>query len=359
MTGRPQDFSEKTGARLRHPKLAPARISFEIMNGGSAYAAKVKAELAHFRSVEHVHDLPDIFHYWSRNYLRPKIEALGFESIEKFFLDYIIEGCEQNKTRCIKIISFGSGNCDLEIGFASKLIQSEVTNFHLTCLELNEEMLRRGVKLAGEKQCSASISFECCDLNSWTAKKAFDVALAVHSLHHVVSLESLFDQISKGLTHDGTFLVHDMIGRNGHMRWPEALEVVQRLWNDLPRKYKYNHQLRRFEDKFVNRDYSTKSFEGIRAQDILPELIKRFEFEVFLGFGNIIDTFINRAFGHNFNSSDNWDRAFIERVAEEGDQLIEAGRVKPTQMVAALKHRAVRPRFYKHLTPDFCVRCPE
>ena len=109
-----------------------------------------------------------------------------------------------------------------------------------------------------------------CDLNNWTAEHEFDSILAIHSLHHVVALEKPFDEVHRSLSGEGAFLINDMIGRNGHLRWPEALDVVQAFWKELPHSKRYNHQLKRFEDEFVNWDCSTEGFEGIRAQDIRP-----------------------------------------------------------------------------------------
>ena len=54
--------------------------------------------------------------------------------------------------------------------------------------------------------------------------------MANHSLHHVLALEHLFAQVSATLREDGVFVVNDMIGRNGHQRWPEALDLLQRIW---------------------------------------------------------------------------------------------------------------------------------
>ncbi len=340
------------------PPLATFPSSCTTISESSGYSDKVLMELTNFQDIANVHALPDIYHYWSNKHLLPKITSLGFESLDQFFLHYIIESAEKVPKESVTIVSFGSGNCDFEIGLAVKLIQRGVTNFHFTCLELNQAMLDRGRELALERSCSTYFTFGVCDLNHWRADEKIDIALAVHSLHHVVALESLFDQISSALSHDGSFLINDMIGRNGHQRWDEALEVVEKFWADLPRSYKYNHPLRRFDDQFVNWDCSTQGFEGIRAQDILPELIKRFGFEVFLGFSNVIDVFVDRAFGRNFNCELPEDREFIDRVAQEDDHLIEAGVLKPTHLIAALKHRVVQPRFYKNLTPEFCVRWP-
>ncbi len=69
------------------------------------------------------------------------------------------------------------------------------------------------------------------------------------------------------------FVTNDMIGRNGHQRWPEALEIVNQYWHELPEAYRYNKLLSRYEPEYMNWDCSTEGFEGIRAQDILPDSV--------------------------------------------------------------------------------------
>jgi SAM-dependent methyltransferase len=324
----------------------------------SAYSEKFNIELSKFQNLETVHALPDIYHYWSPKYLLPKLQALGFGSLVGFFLRYISEGCNRRKPDISKVVSLGCGNSDFEVDLARRLCELGTNNFHFVCLEMNGPMLQRGKALAATNGLSQHFSFIECDLNNWTAQHEFDSILAIHSLHHVAALEKLFDEVHRSLSNDGAFLINDMIGRNGHLRWPEALEVVQAFWKELPHTKKYNHQLKRFEDEFVNWDCSTEGFEGIRAQDILPDLIKRFEFDCFLGFSNIIDIFTDRSFGHNYDPKNESDVAFIDRVAITDDTLHESGKKNPTHMIAALKKEGATLKTYKHLTPEFCVRWP-
>src|SRR5689334_1941502 len=105
-----------------------------------------------------------------------------------------------------------------------------------------------------------------------------------------------------------------IIGRNGHLRWPEALEIIQEFWPYLPPSHRSNHQLQRYEAMFEDWDCSIEGFEGIRAQDILPLLSERFHFDWFIPYGNVIDPFVERGFGHNFDANVDWDRDFIDRV---------------------------------------------
>ena len=144
------------------------------------------------------------------------------------------------------------------------------------------------------------------------------------------------------------------------MRWPEALEVFNMLWGELPERYKYNHLLKRTEIVYENWDCSKEGFEGIRAQDILPLLIKKFHFELFVGFANIIDIFIDRCFGHNFDPASPSDLAFIDKVHTIDEDHLRKGAIKPTHMTAALmKAPPKKMKTHLHLTPEFCVRRPD
>src|SRR5205085_2791623 len=72
--------------------------------------------------------------------------------------------------------------------------------------------------------------------------------------------------------------------------------VIDRIWRQLPVRFKYHHQLRRLEHEYENWDCSTEGFEGIRAQDILPLCVERFEFRRFLGWASLVEILIDRGF---------------------------------------------------------------
>ena len=329
------------------------------MNRTATYNKQLDQELSTYQNVDDVHALPPIFHYWSNKYLLPKFRNLGFESINDVFVGYISRISSAKRNDICRVISIGAGNCDFEILLGKTLLARDIANFRFECLEINPSMLLRGKRQAQADQLEEYFTFSVCDVNEWRPSDDFDVVLANHSLHHVVQLERLFQTIKVGLTNGGTIVVNDMIGRNGHMRWPEALEVVEQFWKYLPQSHKYNHQLKRVEHEFVNWDCSQEGFEGIRAQDILPELLKVFEFDLFLGFGNIVDVFVDRSFGPNFDVNVEWDRLYIDRVHDTDEELLGRGQIKPTHMVAALMREDAHPKAYRHMTPVFSVRWPD
>ncbi|MCX7553268.1 class I SAM-dependent methyltransferase [Marinicella sp. S1101] len=300
------------------------------------YANQLNAEINRFSQEEEVNDLPDIFHYWSNKYLVPKFQAYGFSNPDEFFFKYAqmaIENCEQSK---VQILSIGAGNCDTEIKLAKSLASSGHSNFIIQCMDINEAMFQRGMRLAETEGVRDHLVFLQADFNHWKAAEKYDLVIANQSLHHVVELEHLFDNIKSAMRKNGKFITSDVIGRNGHMRWPEALDELNKIWHKMPDKYKHNHAFNRHEKKYINHDCSREGFEGIRAQDVLPLLVERFEFELFIPFANLILIFVDRNFGPNFSIDDPEDLAFIDNVQKSDEALMADGTIKPTMMLAVM-----------------------
>ena len=326
------------------------------------YSKRVTAELETFSAIEEVHDLPLIAHYWSEKHISPMLAPFGFRNAIEFFRMYVAQACRNKPRETVHAMSIGAGNCATEINIGEWLRENGIENYVFECVDINPALLKRAERAALDKGFADRFVFATLDVNTWKpsgrgATGKYDVIIALQSLHHFVELEILFKKIYQALQPDGYFLSDDMIGRNGHQRWPEALELLKPLWSELPDRYKYNHQLKRMEKEFHDCDCSVGGFEGIRAQDILPLLIRRFHFELFIGFGNIIDPFVDRGFGPNFDPANEWDRCFIDRVHALNQSEIESGRIKPTHMVAAMtKHPVSNIKLHKHLSPEFCVR---
>ena len=321
---------------------------------------RIRQEVERYRECVDVHELPEIYQLWSERWVLPKLVACGFDSLGSFFLDQLLSSCHAGAPTRQLFVSLGAGNCDLELGLARQLLERGVKHFHFQCIELNPHMIERAQAAAEEAGIASFFTFDTSNLDDWQPDPNTSVVIANHSLHHIVELEVLFAKIKTAIGNHGLFLANDMIGRNGHMRWPEAEALLQPIWQRMLERYKYNHQLERFEPQFVNWDCSQEGFEGIRAQDILPLLIEEFHFASFVAFGNLADVFVDRSFGHNFDPSNSEDVTFVESVARLDETKIDAGEIKPTHMIAAMRGSSVsRPRFYRHWSPEFCLRTPD
>jgi SAM-dependent methyltransferase len=328
------------------------------------YSRRVEAERKQFDNDTDVHGLPRICFYWLNRYILPQLLALGYADADQFFRQnlaraYHGSGSSRPASRVRRFLSIGAGNCDTEIRLALALRESGANEFVIDCLDLNEQMLERAKAAASASGVASHIEPICGDFNHWQPTREYDAVIANHALHHVLRLEALFDAIRDSLRPGGSLIVSDMVGRNGHRRWPEALEPVERFWSELPERFRYNRLLRRQETQYPDWDCSADGFEGIRCQDILPLLLERFGFEFFYAFSNVIAPFVDRCYGRNFDPDAEWDRSFVDRVHAFDESEILAGRIKPTIMLAVLKReRSTETTCLKHLTPEFCTRWP-
>ena len=326
-------------------------------NSGDDYERKLRNEHERFRDQSNVHDLPPIFHYWAHTYVRPMAAEYGFTSAEDLYAKYLGLWAKAHPAETPVFLSLGAGNCDAEVRVAQMLRRAGLARFTIECLDLNPLMLRRGRELAKDSGVEENFEFTEGDFNSWKAAKRYSAVIANQALHHVLEFEHLLDEIKRSLRPDGYFVTSDMIGRNGHLRWPEALREVRRFWRELPTGYRWNRALERYEEEYINHDCSTDEFEGIRAQDILPLLLERFDFHLFVAFGNVINVFVDRSFGFNFDAAAEWDRGFIDRVHAFDEQAIVNGTLTPTQMSAVMTPEPCAEHHYSRgLTPAQCIR---
>lgn len=336
-----------------------AVLSEKSMNDDKEYVARLNAETLVYKDVADINVLPGIFHYWSNKYVRPMVEEFGFSSPDQFFAKYLMDGAGRSAEYQPHFVSIGAGNCDTEVRVAKLIRDTGCDAFTIECLDMNPYMLDRGRTMAAEHGVSNHIVFTEADFNDWRPAQRYAGVMANQSLHHVTNLEGLFDTIASALSPGALFVTHDMIGRNGHMRWPEALAKVQRFWQEMPPEYRYNQLLKRYEDTYINWDCSSESFEGIRAQDILRLLLQKFHFKLFIGFANVIDVFIDRAFGHNFDENGKWDRYFIDRVHACDEEGMHAGTIKPTHMFAVMdRDRSAVCECARGITPEMSLRDP-
>jgi SAM-dependent methyltransferase len=326
--------------------------------GESSYATRVDAQIEQYADPGKIPQLPPVYEYWSKRHLVPKAASVfGRGNVFEIYADVFSRAlAEQADTR--EILSLGCGDADTDVTIAKAMLDEGAGPFRIHCLELSEERLARARELVVREGLEDRFSFGTADLNSWRADRQYAGAYAHHTLHHIVALEHLFAEIEACLHPRGRFVLVDMIGRNGHMRWPEALSWVEFLWRFIPSRYKYHHTLKQQHEEFVNWDCSQSGFEGIRAQDILPLLLERFEFTHFLGYGGIVDPFIDRGYGHNFRLEDPDDVAFLDFVEALNDLLLDVGAITPTMAFGVARARSAAPETicWSGLTPERSVR---
>ena len=323
-----------------------------------SYEDQVREQIEQYRDTGEMHDLPPVFHLWSSDYVGPGlIEVFGATDFNQFYVDAFIAGAAHNPG-APRFLSLGCGDGAVEIGIARTLIERGVTDFTFVCYDLSDILLDR-FRAAIPPGMEARFHLLAGDLNATTFDTKFDGIMANHSLHHIVDLEGVYATAWHSLTELGVFATSDMIGRNGHMRWPEARLFVAFFWPFLTQRQRRNALLRRQESTFVDHDCASEGFEGVRAQEVLPLLLRQgFHPWKFLGFGGMIDVFVDRCFGPHFDPKDPDDAFLVRRIGMLNEVLLDAGLITPTMMLGWFTKQPGQTVHFRNRTAAGAVRDP-
>jgi SAM-dependent methyltransferase len=321
-----------------------------------SYEDQLQEQIEQYRDTEDMHDLPAAFHLWSRDYVLPGLlKVFGVSDFNQFYVEAFVAAAKHNPNPPI-FLSLGCGDGAVEIGIARTLLEQGVTRFRFVCYDLSDILLSR-FRAALPPELAGHFELLAGDLNAQAFDIRFDAIMANHSLHHMVDLEGIFRTAFDCLTDDGIFVTSDMIGRNGHMRWPETRLFVDFFWPFMSERQRNNILLHRTEPQFIDHDCSSEGFEGIRSQDVLPLILAQgFHPSRFLGFGGMIDVFVDRCFGPNFDVNNDDDAFLLRRIAFLNDVLLDAGLIKPTMMLAYFVKQPVAEICFRNRSAHAAVR---
>ena len=323
------------------------------------YQDRVKREIERFKDKDNIHaSLGAINSYWKKRHHTPRFyRALGVHTPQEFYANYFFRSGNQSSR--FVFASIGSGDGAVEASVAKKLEEMGLYDYVFHLYELSpfkNEKASANVKKLGLR---GSFVFYEANANEWAPACTYSGIMAHHSLHHIQELEHLFDQIKASLDDCGSFVTCDMIGRNGHQRWPETYAIINALWHFLPEEKRIHSVFGWKDSNFRDLDCSSQDFEGIRAQDILRLLVERFDFESFFSWGGLTDVFTGRSYGHNFSPECSEDCRFIDLVDELNEILLDLGAIKPTVACAAMVKPKAKPcAVYRNRFPESMIRNP-
>ena len=256
----------------------------------------------------------------------------------------------------LAVLSVGSGSCGMEIALAAKL-KSVGLNARITCIDFNAELLRIAAAHSASQGLSDAMAFVELDCNRHPQFPASDVIIVNQFFHHVENLEGFCAGLQRALSAEGRLLTSDIIGRNGHMLWPDVEAEVLRFWDELPRQQHMDRYFGKIQSRYRPMDHAAYSNEGIRAQDIVACLVDTFDFEVFFTFGGSIMPFVERRIGFNFDPENAADRLFIDRVDAQDVAALLAGKYPPSNMIATMRQKGrAQRRVYDPISPEEYLR---
>ena len=319
------------------PHQVENRDDVEETRRGDSDSTRIAKEISIFEAQDKLHEHVPAMNWRNATYLSPALErTFGYESPHDIYAVSIAESIARSGLG--EVVSLGCGNGEQELEVLRRADQLGLTQFRITGLELAPSVAERANAAARSAGMDDRLRVIACDLNQglpWTRPLA--AVMAHHTLHHIVGLEAVFDSVAELLDPDGALITFDMIGRNGHMRWPEVRPLMQELWSCLPIEKRYDHVFQRQMNYFQDWDCAVEGFEGVRAQDILRLLVERFTVSKFYAWGAVSETFLLNRFGPNFDPELDDDRDFLTKVVQLEQTVLERRMTTPTEMGAEFR----------------------
>jgi SAM-dependent methyltransferase len=224
-----------------------------------------------------------------------------------------------------RLLSLGCGPGGVETSLARLCPEAAIHR-----IDLNTDLLKLGENRARDEHLS--ITFEEGDLNTVAfPADLYDVVFCHASLHQVLELEHLADQIKRTLKPEGRLIVEDVIMRNGCLMWPETKDVVASIWRTLPDSYRINHT------GFSGKEVDAEPWEGdtnlgrmgcIRSEDVLPVLERCFKPVASVNYLSLCMRFFHHMYGPNFDLSRPFDAAFFEYIWQLDALMVASSRLR-------------------------------
>jgi ubiquinone/menaquinone biosynthesis C-methylase UbiE len=159
--------------------------------------------------------------------------------------------------------------CDDESNYAAAWHRAGGSR-ELDVYELSADLIRRA-----QAAVPLGARFVQTDLNFARLPAArYDVIWSSGTLHHLVNLEHLFDEVERALRPGGLFAVHDYVGETRFRCEPHRLERVNAALADVPVRFRRGGIEAIQPEKL---GYAQSPFCAVRSADILPTARERFD----------------------------------------------------------------------------------
>jgi SAM-dependent methyltransferase len=301
------------------------------------YKRQLENEIDHFHHQDRLHINSSAADWRNSIFIGPMLlAAFGYSNVHEIYASQISSAIKRSSTSLVYSLGCGDGEQELAVLTASDNLGFE--KFKIIGIELSPSSANKA-RINAEK-LGLSNRFEVIegDLNLGLPSGPPVAAYMIHHvLHHVIELELLLDNISNSLHCDGELITFDMIGRNGHMLWPELKPIIRQIWSTLPKNKRYdfifNHSMASYEDW----DCSLEGFEGIRSQDILRIIDKYLKPEKVVVWGGLSQVFLNNRVGPNFDPNTPLDCKFIALLHQVESMLLLQRQTTPVEICGSFR----------------------
>lgn len=303
------------------------------------YHRRLQNEIAHYEKIyagRMSQEVPEVWYKVEQHFADAIEHVTGVRNLYQYVARHVAG------RRSVRVLGVGSGACGNELDGIAPLLAGQGCQMQLTCIDINDNVLNQA-RIEAEKRF-VTFHARAQDVNTLALEpEGFDVVVAYASLHHFVELDHIAREIARGLTPDGIFVTVDIPTRNGYLMWDETFEIVGRLWQVLPPKFKIAHtgfNQPTHVPTYENIDYSKESFECINSEAILPSLRRQMTELDYVPALSIARRFFDTKFGPNYDLERPLDRRIFEFIMALDNDYIEKEILRPETFFGAYRRKA-------------------
>jgi SAM-dependent methyltransferase len=307
-------------------RVARARMG-ALRPGTAAYDRQMRMEVKHYRKVFGKGDDAKLMEpapaVWDEVLARTseRIAAITGRDNDGHMLALL------NERPGVRMLSLGCGAGGVELYYARESPGAEVLG-----LDVNPEIVALGNQRAAAE--GLNVRFATADLNTGDlpAEGGFDLVFCHASLHHLIALERLMEQVRRAMRPGGRLVAIDVMARNGYLLWPDTKRVANEMFKTLPAEFRLNHtgyRDARLDSAIWAPDTRAEGMECMRSADIVPLLRRNFREEVFVGSHAFSRRFFDTMYGPNYDLRRPLDRAVFEWIWQMDCHYLDTGALEP------------------------------
>lgn len=297
------------------------------------YARLVREEIEEYSNIEVTENLREggIHAHDSWAYYFQFLESEFKTSFTQEVIDFA------NTRNNPKILSLGCGYGGIELSIAEKLIAP----FEILGLDLNEEILLQAREVAKEK--GLNVHFKSQDINFIKIdKNSYDLIVAHASLHHILNLEHLFEEIYSGLKADGRLIIQDIIGKTQVLFWKENVDYALDQLKNLPDFLKDGIEISAYREPDIQ-----VGMEGIRQEELEGQILNLFFPIKSFHYGAFMRLFCTHSsLGKLLDPNNARVQNILHDLCVKDLSAIRNGILKPTELLGVYKKISHSPGEY-------------
>ncbi len=197
-------------------------------------------------------------------------------------------------------------------------------------LDVSEGAIRQARDLA-RREGLHHIHYEIADLNNaQLPENEYDVVFGISSVHHIVELEALYENVHRTLRPGGIFYMDEFVGPS-QFQWPDRqVDAINSILGEIPVRFRRSRsdagtiRERHTRPTVVEMNAGDPS-EAIRSAEIIPLLSSYFTDITIRPYGGTILLSLLEDIAGNFEGSDPEAMQWLERIFAYEDNLIDSG----------------------------------